>query len=76
MTHKKKCHNEQENDQQQSAELAMSVGCHDPLMGPQFELAEAYVRFQCYHRQYRPEVGLELGTIFPDLYCPYPVNCC
>ena len=43
----------------------------DPLMGPQFELARAYVRIQFYTRQYSPEVALERGTLFPELYRPY-----
>ena len=37
------------------------------------ELARAYVPIQRYNKQYSPEDGLERGTIFPELYRPYPV---
>lgn len=43
-----------------------------PKMGPQFELARAYVRIQKFNQQYSPAVGLVKGTIFPELYRPYP----
>lgn len=78
MSDNKKCHEHDHEHQHQhdhySPEMVMAMGYHDPLMGPQFELAKAYVKIQSFHRQFRPEVGLELGTIFPELYRPYPVH--
>lgn len=79
MSDNKKCHehhhgHDHEHGHQHdhhSPEMVMAAGCYDPLMGAQFELAKAYVKIQCYNRQFRPEVGLELGTIFPELYRPY-----
>lgn len=53
-----------------AAEMAAPMMC-DNLMGQQFELARAYVPIQIYTRQYRPEVALMRGTIFPELYRPY-----
>ena len=43
-----------------------------PKMGPQFELARAYVRIQFFYQQFSPAEGLMKGTIFPELYRPYP----
>ncbi|WP_127018262.1 spore coat associated protein CotJA [Anoxybacter fermentans] len=43
-----------------------------PKMGPEYELARAYVPIQMYTQQYSPEDGLKRGTIFPELYRPYP----
>ncbi|HHZ20506.1 MAG TPA: spore coat associated protein CotJA [Firmicutes bacterium] len=40
-------------------------------MMPQFQLARAYVPFQAYVERWPPMVGLERGTIFPELYRPY-----
>ncbi|MCK4257628.1 MAG: spore coat associated protein CotJA [Halanaerobiales bacterium] len=41
-------------------------------MENEFELARAYVRVQKYDKQYSPEDALMKGTIFPELYRPYP----
>lgn len=41
------------------------------LMVPQYQLARAYVPFQAYVERWPPIVGLERGTIFPELYRPY-----
>lgn len=42
-----------------------------PVMGPEFELATAYVPYQVMCKVYEPMKGLMKGTIFPELYRPY-----
>ncbi|MFZ5352786.1 MAG: spore coat associated protein CotJA [Bacillota bacterium] len=42
-----------------------------PVMGPEFELAAAYVPYQAMCKVYEPMKGLMKGTIFPELYKPY-----
>ena len=42
-----------------------------PVMGPEFELAEAYVPYQVFCKVYEPMKALMKGTIFPELYKPY-----
>ncbi|SHI59550.1 spore coat associated protein CotJA [Lutispora thermophila] len=42
------------------------------MMGPGFKLARAYVPFQVMDKIYEPWKGLMRGTIFPELYDPYP----
>ncbi len=42
-----------------------------PAMGPEFELAKAYVPYQVMQKVYEPAKGLMRGTIFPELYKPY-----
>lgn len=39
---------------------------------PQARLAQAYVIWQRYGPTFSPAEALEKGTIFPDLYSPYP----
>lgn len=39
---------------------------------PGMELARAYVLYQRYGPTYPPREALEKGTLFPDLYRPYP----
>ena len=36
------------------------------------KLAQAYVPWQRYGAIYSPQEALEKGTLFPDLYRPYP----
>lgn len=48
------------------------VMMNDPKMDPQFELARAYVRIQFFYQQSSPAEGLVKGTMFPELYRPYP----
>ncbi|MCL6477311.1 MAG: spore coat associated protein CotJA [Peptococcaceae bacterium] len=36
------------------------------------ELARAYIPYQMYGATYSPREALERGTLFPDLYRPYP----
>ncbi|MEW6724732.1 MAG: spore coat associated protein CotJA [Bacillota bacterium] len=38
----------------------------------QLELAQAYVPFQKYQKLYSPEEALRHGTLFKELYRPYP----
>ena len=35
------------------------------------ELAQSYVPFQIMNKTFTPEVGLQMGTIFPELVSPY-----
>jgi len=39
---------------------------------PQARLAQAYVIWQRYGPIFSPAEALEKGTVFPDLYSPYP----
>ncbi|TEB08386.1 Spore coat associated protein JA (CotJA) [Pelotomaculum schinkii] len=39
---------------------------------PTARLAQAYVIWQKYGRTFTPAEALEKGTLFPDLYRPYP----
>ncbi|MDD4334084.1 MAG: spore coat associated protein CotJA [Desulfotomaculaceae bacterium] len=39
---------------------------------PPARLAQSYVIWQKYGRTYSPAEALEKGTLFPDLYGPYP----
>ncbi|WP_027719361.1 spore coat associated protein CotJA [Desulfovirgula thermocuniculi] len=39
---------------------------------PPVELAQAYVPWQRYGKIYSPGEALEKGTLFPELYSPYP----
>jgi hypothetical protein len=36
------------------------------------QLAQAYIPWQCYGATYSPKEALEKGTLFPELYRPYP----
>ncbi len=42
-----------------------------PFMPAVFQLAKAYVPFQQLCTVYHPRVGLQRGTIFPELDRPY-----
>lgn len=46
-------------------------GPHMDTMIPQLQLAQAYVPFQVYTQYWPLLVGLERGTIFPELWRPY-----
>lgn len=35
------------------------------------ELARAFIKPQKYTQRFSPMEGLDKGTIFPELYCPY-----
>lgn len=39
---------------------------------PPVGLAQAYVLWQRYGKVYSPSEALEKGTLFPELYSPYP----
>jgi hypothetical protein len=51
----------------QIAEDLQAEGVYPPA-----RLAQAYVIWQKYGRTFTPAEALEKGTIFPDLYSPYP----
>lgn len=54
------------------AEEYLSPEYKIPYMGPQFKLARAYIPYQVFEKVYEPMKGLMRGTIFPELYEPYP----
>lgn len=39
---------------------------------PELKLATAYVPPQPYGKQFKPDEALKKGTLWPDLYAPYP----
>ncbi|MEW5762191.1 MAG: spore coat associated protein CotJA [Bacillota bacterium] len=41
---------------------------------PPLELATAYIPPQTLDRTYSPAEGLTRGTLFPELYRPYPYS--
>lgn len=43
----------------------------DPLFTRPVVLARAYIPYQYYTRAYTPEMAIETGTLFPELYHPY-----
>ncbi|MBE3589186.1 MAG: spore coat associated protein CotJA [Thermoanaerobacteraceae bacterium] len=45
---------------------------HTTSFYPPVRLAQAYVPLQRYGKTYSPAEALEKGTIFPELYRPYP----
>lgn len=54
---------------------AKATGYHPGPPGtyyPGMELARAYVLIQRFGQVYTPAQALETGTLFPELYCPYP----
>lgn len=48
---------------------AQAAGLHPQ---PGLRLAQAYVPWQRYGRVFSPPEALEKGTLFPELYSPYP----
>ncbi len=53
-----------------AASLPENTQDHNPIYGR--ELAKAYVPWQVYGVTYPPAEALEKGTLFPELYRPYP----
>lgn len=51
----------------QTAEEVQAEGLYPPA-----RLAQAYVIWQKYGRTFTPAEALEKGTLFPDLFSPYP----
>ncbi len=45
-----------------------------PVMPDDPQLAQAYVPYQVYNGIFSPLEGLNKGTVFPELYRPYPVK--
>ncbi|MDP4179531.1 MAG: spore coat associated protein CotJA [Bacillota bacterium] len=45
-----------------------------PIPAEMQKLAQAFVPFQCMYCIYSPLVGLQRGTIFPELDRPYGVD--
>lgn len=48
------------------------AGYYPDMPYPGMELARAYVPIQRFGRVYPPAQALETGTLFPELYRPYP----
>ncbi|BAF58365.1 MAG: spore coat associated protein CotJA [Pelotomaculum sp.] len=51
---------------------AIAPGVHAEGFYPPARLARAYVIWQKYGPTFSPAEALEKGTLFPDLYSPYP----
>lgn len=49
-----------------------SLGYYSGMPYPGMELARCYVVIQRLGTVYPPDKALEAGTIFPELYRPYP----
>lgn len=45
---------------------------HTSAFYPPLQLARAYVPVQHYGKTFTPAEALEKGTLFPELYSPYP----
>lgn len=41
---------------------------------PNMKLARAYIPYQVYTNSYPPAEALEKGTMFPELYSPWPTG--
>lgn len=41
---------------------------------PNMRLARAYIPFQVYTKSFPPREALERGTMFPELYSPWPTR--
>lgn len=56
------------------AELAQAASPEAQLTAyyPPVGLAQTYVPWQRYGKVYSPGEALEKGTLFPELYSPYP----
>lgn len=55
-----------------SQEAKLAPEAHVTAYYPPVELAQAYVPWQRYGKIYSPGEALEKGTLFPELYSPYP----
>lgn len=58
----------QEGREQEEAKAQFFTGV------PPLELATAYIPPQTLDRTYSPAEGLTRGTLFPELYRPYPYS--
>lgn len=45
-----------------------------PPFPPNSKLARAYFIYQRYTRSFSPKEALDKGTMFPELYSPYPYH--
>lgn len=75
--------NKYENDNyEQSCNISSSINNYEDKCGCGFEseksvfpenpmLAQSYVPIQYMDRTFKPNVGLKMGTIFPELVSPY-----
>lgn len=56
-----------ENVKSEAAQDIQAAGVYPPV-----RLAQAYVIWQKYGQIFSPAEALEKGTLFPELYSPYP----
>ncbi len=56
-----------ENIKSEAAQDIQATGFYPPV-----RLAQAYVIWQKYGQIFSPAEALEKGTLFPELYSPYP----
>lgn len=64
-----------DNKKEQPAEVVKSEAAQNIQatgLYPSVRLAQAYVIWQKYGQIFSPAEALEKGTLFPELYSPYP----
>ncbi|MGM0470948.1 MAG: spore coat associated protein CotJA [Bacillota bacterium] len=59
------------SDQELDLELEPKNNWDDYDHYPNHRLARAYIPFQSYKEHYEPQIALQKGTAFPELYQPY-----
>ena len=62
----------QNSTQAYHPDINHQAGHHPGMPYPGMELARAYIPIQKLGRVYSPAQALEAGTLFPELYRPYP----
>lgn len=64
----KSCNNKEEDECACGFDEEFSVFPENPMFG------QSYVPWQVMDKVYKPEIGLKMGTIFPELVSPYSPN--
>ncbi|NLI11553.1 spore coat associated protein CotJA [Pelotomaculum propionicicum] len=70
-----KAERKEDKENRQSSEIKAEAAATEVQaegIFPQARLAQSYVIWQKYGPIFNPAEALEKGTIFPDLYSPYP----
>ena len=63
-----KCNNQEHKDDEK-CECGFE---NDPTVFPEnYMYGQSYVPIQYIDKIFKPEIGLKMGTIFPELVCPY-----
>jgi len=66
------CTNQQENNNSNSNNDKCSCGFNDRNVFPiNYMYGQSYVPIQYIDQTFKPDVGLQMGTIFPELVDPY-----